>query len=145
MRTLFFAYALLTLLSACSKDNSPSASTSGIAGSTCPSLDGTYTGLTNAGERLTYTFTTTRSSSITSYTFAEGEVRGTYPIPADGSKLTGETDGTPVSLTLSCGNNSLIMQTQTGNSAVVSMTFTDLGGDQLLAEAGGQSVRLQKQ
>jgi hypothetical protein len=145
MRTLLFAYGLLTLLSGCSKDNSPSSTSTSAVNSTCPTLDGTYSGLTGAGESIIFTFTTERSGTLTSYTFAEGNARGTYAIPADGSKLTGQTDSGPVTLSLSCGRNSLIMQTQTGTGAAVNMTYTDLGSNQILAETAGQSIRLARQ
>ena len=146
MRTILFLYALLTLLSGCSKDNgSPSASTSGVTSSNCPTLDGTYAGLTQAGETLAYTFTTERDGAVTKYTFAEGRTAGNYPLPADGSKISAETPDGPMTLSLACGGNSLIMSTQTGSQAVVSMTFTDLGGGQLTAEAAGQTVRLSRQ
>jgi len=98
----------------------------------CPTLNGKY------GEGNDSIYISTRNEGG-QFSYAMQE-NGNY-VPADGQTRNSGAG----SLRVSCGSNSVEFLVKRPGQADVDITLTDIGGDQIRADANGQSITLSKQ
>jgi hypothetical protein len=128
--------ASFVLLASCSKGDDPKSTTSASGIVSCPNLNGTYA--TADGQDSLYIATQVQDGK-TYYSMKEGSGY----VPADG--VTRHSEDGRSSLTVTCGNNSVVLHVERAGEPNLDVTLTDIGNDQIRGETEGHVEILTKQ